>query len=67
MRKLLNGAEVPENDSPIDLIVHTKVPGKWLLVDMETGQEYIGSPEITQYGHWIRIKDKSEFSQDEIW
>lgn len=67
MRRLLNGAEVPENDSPIDLIVHTKAPGKWLLVDMETGQEYIGSPEETQYGHWIRIKDKVEFKTDELW
>ena len=67
MRKLLNGTEVPESDTPIDLIVHTKAPGKWKLIDMQTGQEYVGSIEITQYGHWIRIKDKSEFSQDELW
>ena len=67
MRKLLNGTEVPESDTSIDLIVHTKAPGKWLLIDMETGQEYVGSPEMTQYGNWIRIKDKSEFSQDELW
>lgn len=66
-RRLINGAEVQENDSPIDLIVHTKAPGKWLLIDLETGQEYIGSPEMTKYGHWIRVKDKAEFSQDEIW
>ena len=81
MRKLLNGAEVQENDSPIDLIVHTKAPGKWKLIDMETGQEYIGSPEMTQYGHWIRVKDKhvvaemdivrpkhgTEYTTDELW
>jgi len=59
MRNLLNGTEVQENDTPIDLIVHTKAPGKWKLVDMETGQEYVGSIEINQYGHWIRIKDRS--------
>ncbi len=58
MRKLLNGAEVPESDTPIDLIVHTKAPGKWKLVDMETGQEYIGSDIPTQYGLWIRTKDR---------
>ena len=59
MRTLLHGQEVPDSDNPIDLIVHTKAPGKWLLIDMETGQEYIGSPEMTQYGHWIRIKDRT--------
>ena len=59
MRKLLNGTEVPENNTPIDLIVHTKAPGKWKLIDMQTGQEYVGSPEMTEYGLWIRIKDKS--------
>ena len=47
MRKLLNGTEVPESDTSIDLIVHTKAPGKWLLIDMETVQEYVGSPEMT--------------------
>jgi hypothetical protein len=59
MRKLSNGTEVPENDTPIDLIVHTKAPSKWKLVDMETNQEYVGSIEMTKYGHWIRVKDRS--------
>ena len=59
MRKLLNGTEVPESDTPIDLIVHTKTPSKWKLIDMETGQEYVGSIEITQYGRWVRVKDRS--------
>jgi hypothetical protein len=67
MRKLLNGTEVPESDTPIDLTVHTKAPGKWLLIDMETGQEYVGSQEPNQYGKSKRIKDKSEFAQDELW
>jgi len=69
MRKLLNGEEVPETHTPIDLMVHTKAPGKWKLTDMETGEEYVGSDELNVYGywkhksinfgHWIRIKDKS--------
>jgi len=59
MRKLLNGTEVPENDTPIELVIHTKAPGKWKLIDMETGQEYVGSLELNEYGHWIRIKDRS--------
>ena len=59
MRKLLNGTEVPENDTTIELVIHTKAPGKWKLTDMETGQEYVGSLELNEYGHWIRIKDRS--------
>ena len=59
MRKLLNGTEVPENDTPIELVIHTKAPGKWKLTDMETGQEYVGSLELNKYGHWIRVKDRS--------
>jgi hypothetical protein len=69
MRKLLNGDEVPETHTPTDLVVHTKAPGKWKLIDMETGEEYVGSDELNVYqywkhgefkfGHWIRIKDRS--------
>ena len=42
-RKLLDGSEVNDYDRPIDLILHTKAPGKWKLIDLETGQEYLGS------------------------
>ena len=42
MRKLQNGVEVYELDKPIELIVKTKSPMKWKLVDRETGEEYIG-------------------------
>jgi len=41
-RQLLNGQEVPELDIPVTLKVYTKCPWKYKLVDMETGQEYIG-------------------------
>lgn len=58
MRRLLDGSEVIETDTPTDLIIHTKAPGKWKLIDMETGQEYIGSNISTQYGMWIRTKDR---------
>ncbi len=58
MRKLLNGEFVPEYDKAIDLTIHTKAPQKWLLIDMETGQEYVGSAEPNEYGKWIRIKDR---------
>ncbi len=69
MRRLLNnvytflprrfqGSEIEEYDKPVDLVIHTKAPGKWLLIDLETGQEYVGSPEPNAYGKWIRIKDR---------
>jgi len=60
MRKILDqyGTEVEELESPIDLNIHTKAPGKWRLIDMETGQEYIGSAHPNEYGLWIRIKNR---------
>ncbi len=60
MRRLLNGEEVVELDSPIDITIHTKAPGKWKIIDMETGQEYIGSDIPNEYGQWIRIKDRDK-------
>jgi hypothetical protein len=38
-------------DEPITLIVKTKRPEKWLLVDRETGTAYQGNPQ----GHWDRL------------
>jgi len=56
-RKLLDGSEVEDYDYPIDLILHTKAPGKWKLIDLETGQEYLGS-EISHetFGELLRSK-----------
>ena len=60
MRKLLNGEYVNSYFKPIDLKIHTKAPGKWKLIDMETGQVYVGSAEPNEYGMWIRIKDRDQ-------
>ena len=43
--------EFEELKGPVDLVIHTKVPSKWLLVDRETGQVYQGSHN----GHWDRL------------
>lgn len=56
MRKLLDGSMAEETEKAIDLTIHTKCPSKWLLVDLETGQEYIGSEKPNLYGKWKRIK-----------
>jgi hypothetical protein len=56
-RKLLDGSEVEDYDYPIDLILHTRAPAKWKLIDLETGQEYLGS-EISHetFGELLRSK-----------
>ena len=39
-RKLRNGGKAEELDSPINLIIKTKCPTKWIIEDLETGQRY---------------------------
>ena len=39
-RTLKNGEEVEELDSSVQLIIKTKCPTKWIIVDLETGQKY---------------------------
>ena len=41
-----------ELNKPIDLVVHTKCPSKWLLIDKETGEIYKGNSA----GHWDRLE-----------
>ena len=57
-RKLkIIGAEVPAYDIAIKLKVVTKCPGKWKLVDMETGEEYIGQlPTEEDTHHWKKLQ-----------
>ncbi len=72
-RKLKDGSEVDAFEKPIELLVHTKAPAKWLLIDLETGEEYLGSDfahqtfseqlrdkiKINKIGSWLKIKDKN--------
>jgi hypothetical protein len=39
-RLLLDGREVQELDMPVKLEVYTKCPEKWVLIDLETGEQY---------------------------
>lgn len=73
-RLLIDGSEIEEFEHPIDLIIHTKVPGKWKIKDMETGEEYVGdaTPHTTfaeilrqkvsfgKIGQWKKIKGKNK-------
>lgn len=58
-RKLIDGTEVKELDTPIELKIVTKCPQKYKLVDLETGQEYIGNlPEDTEW-FWKEITNET--------
>ena len=65
-RILLDGTEVEEFEKAVDLTIHTKCPEKWLLIDLETGQEYMGSDKPNLYGKWKRVKDAVN-KKDNMW
>jgi hypothetical protein len=43
--------EYEDLGSAVDLIIHTKSPNKWLLIDRETGEVYQGNAG----GFWDRL------------
>lgn len=52
-RKLTDGSEVEELENPCTLVVYTKCPNKWILIDKETGQLYLGNKN----GKWDKINE----------
>lgn len=46
-----NGFEFEELNEAVDLEIHTRVPTKWMLMDRETGQVYVGNKN----GFWVRL------------
>lgn len=42
----------PELDQAVTITLYTKSPEKWLLIDRETGQTYLGS----ESGAWDRLE-----------
>lgn len=60
-RKLQNSVEVYELDEPVELIVKTKAPMKWLLVDRETGEQYIGATPKENERHWHKIPESENY------
>jgi hypothetical protein len=57
-RILKNGSEADSFEKPVDLIIHTKCPEKWKLIDLETGEEYLGSEIVTDFAEILREKVK---------
>ena len=54
-RTLQNNTEVKELDENIILRVYTKCPSKYKLIDMETGEEYVGQDPRYHNHHWKKI------------
>lgn len=54
-RKLADGTIVEELDKACNLTVYTKCPEKWMLIDLETGQIYIGNKSEK----WEKVKNES--------
>ncbi|MEN9389434.1 MAG: hypothetical protein RLY61_518 [Candidatus Parcubacteria bacterium] len=65
-RNLINGGEVEELKEPINLLVRTLVPPKWILVDQETGQVYQGSDRMDSYGPWVRLNVDDRYVPQDI-
>jgi len=59
-RKTLDGRSLIELDTPMALIVNTKVPHKWILQDTETGEIYRGTTEHTIGKQWEKIIEINE-------
>lgn len=61
MRKLQNGVDVYELDEPVELVVFTKAPMKWLLIDRETGEQYIGQTPRDREYHWSKVPESEMY------
>tara|TARA_B110000503_G_scaffold48117_1_gene78342 strand:+ start:1409 stop:1585 length:177 start_codon:yes stop_codon:yes gene_type:complete len=51
-RTLQDGTVVKELSAPVQLVVYTRCPEKYKLIDMETGQEYAGTRPSQGNLHW---------------
>lgn len=58
-RKLKSGFEVLELEKPVILQIKTKCPNKWKLIDLETGEEYIGNIPEENVMYWKKLKNDS--------
>lgn len=55
-RNLKTGKAVKELDKAKTLTVYTKCPEKYLMIDLETGEQYFGNPEDNK-NSWNRLSE----------
>ena len=60
-RELKNGTKVYELDDAVELVVKTKAPMKWLLIDRETGEQYIGTTPKEDSYHWSKVPESEMY------
>jgi hypothetical protein len=53
-RTLLDGQDVEELDKAITLRVYTKCPEKYMLIDLQTGERYIGTKSDNNHD-WKKV------------
>ena len=58
-RNLKNGEKARELNSPMNLIIKTKCPTKWIIEDLETGQRYRANGN-TEVGTMFDIIDNKK-------
>jgi len=54
MRKLIDGTDSIELVEAVSLVVKTKCPNKYLLLDLETNEIYRGANNESSK-HWVKI------------
>jgi hypothetical protein len=55
-----------ELDKAVDLVIHTKCPSKWKLIDQETGEVYIGKDDFSDNKlHWEKVLNKESDKNEE--
>ena len=57
-RKLVDGTWAQELDQPVNLVIKTKCPSKWKIVDMETGKAYIGTYKNKKFQYWEPVDNE---------
>ena len=57
-RKLIDGTKAEEYETPVVLQLITKCPGKYKLLDQETGEVYVGTNPGPgeKVKHWRKVE-----------
>ena len=58
-RTIIDGTTVPSPELANEIVVKTKCPSKYKLVDMETGLQYTGVIPDSNNGHFWKRTDEA--------
>ena len=63
MRRDLNDNPILTLDTPVELVIKTKHPSKWIIVDSETGEVYEGTAN-SSYPQFNRLSTNKELVKE---